>query len=150
MDHRLSLTFVGTATVLLRWGAVSLLTDPNFLHRGQFAYLGKGLVSRRLSEPVVPWAELPGLSGVVLSHLHGDHFDRVARRRLDHGVPIVTTPHARRRLAGRYVSRYELVSFSTVPYAEIAGRVRRQQLALAGAAAALGGAAIAAARLARR
>ena len=52
-----------------------------------------------------------------------------------------------RRLGGRYVSRYELVSFSTVPYAEIAGRMRRQHLALAGAAAALAAVAVAAARL---
>ncbi|MEV5574370.1 NAD(P)/FAD-dependent oxidoreductase [Spirillospora sp. NPDC052269] len=41
-----------------------------------------------------------------------------------------------RRLAGRYVSRYELVSFSTLPYAEIPARIRRQNLAVAGAAAA--------------
>jgi L-ascorbate metabolism protein UlaG (beta-lactamase superfamily) len=33
--------------------------------------------------------------------LHGDHFDRVARRELDHAVPIVTTPHAARRLSPR-------------------------------------------------
>lgn len=39
-----------------------------------------------------------------------------------------------RRLAGRYVSRYELVSFSTVPYARIPARIRRQNLVLAGAA----------------
>jgi kynurenine 3-monooxygenase len=41
-----------------------------------------------------------------------------------------------RRLAGRYVSRYELVSFTTMPYAEIAARIRRQNVAL-GAVAAL-------------
>ncbi|WP_432514407.1 MBL fold metallo-hydrolase [Kineococcus sp. SYSU DK001] len=102
MDRRLSLTFIGTATVLLRWGALTLLTDPNFLHRGQFAYLGKGMVSRRLTEPALSVADLPPLSGVVLSHLHGDHFDRVARRGLDRAVPILTTPHARRRLTGRH------------------------------------------------
>ena len=44
-----SLTWIGTATVLLRHGGFTLLTDPNFLHRGQLAYLGKGLVSRRLT-----------------------------------------------------------------------------------------------------
>ena len=42
-----------------------------------------------------------------------------------------------RRLAGRYVSRYELVSFTTVPYAEIAGRMRRQNVLSAAAAVAL-------------
>ncbi|MES9540119.1 FAD-dependent monooxygenase [Actinomadura sp. NPDC000600] len=40
-----------------------------------------------------------------------------------------------RRLAGRYVSRYELVSFSTVPYARIPARIRRQNRVLAAAAA---------------
>ncbi|OLT34813.1 hypothetical protein BJF79_32890 [Actinomadura sp. CNU-125] len=38
-----------------------------------------------------------------------------------------------RRLAGRYVSRYELVSFSTMPYARIPARIRRQNLVLGGA-----------------
>ncbi|MFI0353674.1 FAD-dependent oxidoreductase [Actinomadura sp. 9N407] len=41
-----------------------------------------------------------------------------------------------RRLAGRYVSRYELVSFTTVPYARIPGRIRRQNLILGAAASA--------------
>ncbi|ONI71897.1 kynurenine 3-monooxygenase [Kribbella sp. ALI-6-A] len=42
-----------------------------------------------------------------------------------------------RLLPGRYVSRYELVSFTTTPYAEVRRRVRRQHQAL-GAAVALG------------
>ena len=46
-----TLEFVGTATSLLRLGPFTVLTDPNFLHRGQLAYLGKGLASRRLTEP---------------------------------------------------------------------------------------------------
>jgi kynurenine 3-monooxygenase len=41
-----------------------------------------------------------------------------------------------RRLAGRYMSRYELVSFTTVPYAKIPGRIRRQNLILGAAASA--------------
>jgi kynurenine 3-monooxygenase len=40
-----------------------------------------------------------------------------------------------RALPGRYVSRYELVSFSTVPYAQVRRRVRRQQQVLAAVAA---------------
>ncbi len=42
-----------------------------------------------------------------------------------------------RLLPGRYVSRYELVSFSTTPYAEVRQRVRRQHQVL-GLAVALG------------
>jgi kynurenine 3-monooxygenase len=39
-----------------------------------------------------------------------------------------------RRWPGRYVSRYELVSFTTTPYAQIPGRMRRQRRAVAAAA----------------
>jgi kynurenine 3-monooxygenase len=58
-----------------------------------------------------------------------------------------------RRLPGHYVSRYELVSFTTLPYAEIPGRMRRQNRATAavatGAALAVAGAALAVAGAAR-
>jgi L-ascorbate metabolism protein UlaG (beta-lactamase superfamily) len=94
-----SLTFVGTATTLIRLGSFTLLTDPNFLHRGQRAYLGKGLWSKRLTDPAVQPHELPTLDAVVLSHLHGDHFDRVARKGLARSQPVVTTPAAARRLS---------------------------------------------------
>ncbi len=96
-----SLTFIGTATTLLRCAGLTILTDPNFLHRGQRAYLGYGLWSKRLTEPAMTPAELPGLDAVVLSHLHGDHWDRVARRGLDRSLPIVTTPAAARTLQSR-------------------------------------------------
>ena len=94
-----ALTFVGTATTVLELGSFTILTDPNFLHRGQRAYLGKGLWSRRLTDPALEIEDLPKLDAVVLSHLHGDHFDRVARRRLDRRPPVLTTPDAARRLA---------------------------------------------------
>lgn len=93
-----SLTFIGTATTVLRIGSFTVLTDPNFLRRGQRAYLGRGLWSRRLSEPAMGVSELPDLDAVVLSHLHGDHWDRVARKELDRTPPVVTTPHGARRL----------------------------------------------------
>jgi kynurenine 3-monooxygenase len=53
-----------------------------------------------------------------------------------------------RALPGRYVSRYELVSFSNTPYAEVRRRVRRQQ-AVAGGAVAVLAAGLAAAGLRR-
>lgn len=93
-----TVSFVGTATTVLRLGPFTLLTDPNFLHAGQRAYLGYGLWSRRRTEPAFPVDQLPPLDGVVLSHLHGDHFDRVTRRGLDRSLPIITTPQAQRKL----------------------------------------------------
>jgi L-ascorbate metabolism protein UlaG (beta-lactamase superfamily) len=94
-----SLEFIGTATTLLRLGPFTLLTDPNFLHRGQRAYLGKGLFSKRLTEPSMQPKDLPSLDAVLLSHLHGDHFDRIARAELDRGLPVLTTPEAGRKLS---------------------------------------------------
>lgn len=41
----------------------------------------------------------------MLSHLHGDHWDRVAQRHLDRELPVVTTAHAARRLRGRGFAR---------------------------------------------
>jgi L-ascorbate metabolism protein UlaG (beta-lactamase superfamily) len=98
-DSTDSLTFIGTATTILRLGSFTVLTDPNFLHKGQRAYLGKGLWSRRLTEPAVQPDDLPPLDAVLLSHLHGDHFDRVARKGLARSQPVVTTKPAARRLS---------------------------------------------------
>jgi L-ascorbate metabolism protein UlaG (beta-lactamase superfamily) len=98
MDPRASLTFVGTATTVLRLGAFTLLTDPNFIRRGERVHLGYGLVSKRRTDPAMRIDELPPLDAVLLSHLHGDHFDRVAKRDLPREPPVVTTRHAARRL----------------------------------------------------
>jgi len=97
-EPRCTLQFIGTATVLLRLGPFTVLTDPNFLHRGDLAYLGYGLTSRRLTDPGLEINALPPLDVVVLSHMHGDHWDREARKGLDHAVRVVSTPKAARAL----------------------------------------------------
>ena len=89
-----SIFFVGNATVLIRYAGFTILTDPNFLHAGDHVHLGYGLTSRRTTDPAVDIEDLPPLDFVLLSHLHGDHFDRVAERRLNKVTPIISTPHA--------------------------------------------------------
>lgn len=96
-----SVQFIGTATTLLRLGPFTLLTDPNFLHRGEHAPLGYGISSPRLTEPALQLEQLPALDAVLLSHYHGDHFDPTVERRLDRSLPIITTPHAVHALAER-------------------------------------------------
>jgi len=95
-----SLFFIGTATVLLRYAGFTILADPNFLHRGDRVHLGYGLQSHRLTNPAIDIEQLPRVDLVVLSHLHEDHFDRLVARRLDKGLPIVTTDQAADALQG--------------------------------------------------
>ena len=89
-----SIYFIGNATVLIRYAGLALLTDPNFLHAGDHVHLGYGLTSTRLTNPAVAIEDLPPFDFVLLSHLHGDHFDRVAESKLNKATPIISTRHA--------------------------------------------------------
>ena len=93
-DERGSIYFIGNATMLVRYGPLTILTDPNFVHTGEEVSLGYGLSTTRLTDPAMEIEDLPELDLVLLSHYHGDHFDRVAEERLDKSIPIVTTPDA--------------------------------------------------------
>jgi L-ascorbate metabolism protein UlaG (beta-lactamase superfamily) len=93
--------FIGNATVLLELGGFTILTDPNFVHRGEEIPLGYGLTTTRLTDPAIEIDDLPPLDLVVLSHWHADHFDRVAEERLSRALPIVTTPAAAEELRSR-------------------------------------------------
>jgi len=54
-----SVLFIGTATVLIRYGDMTILTDPNFLHKGGRVPLGYGLSAERLTEPAINIENLP-------------------------------------------------------------------------------------------
>ncbi len=96
-----SVFFIGNATTIIRYAGFTILTDPNFLHRGDHARLGYGLRSERLTDPAIDIDALPPLDLVLLSHMHDDHFDHIAAERLDRTIPIITTRHARRALKQR-------------------------------------------------
>jgi L-ascorbate metabolism protein UlaG (beta-lactamase superfamily) len=98
---RAGVTFIGNATTVLRLGHFTLLTDPAFGPAGSRVPLGYGAWTRRLKDPALPALDLRRVDAVLLSHLHGDHFDRAARERLEPTLPIITTPQAERRLRRR-------------------------------------------------
>src|SRR5829696_3612206 len=85
-----TVTWIGTATVVIDAAGFRVLTDPNFLHQGQRVALGGGIRSRRLTSPSASLPDLLPVDLVVLSHHHGDHFDDVAAAQLPAEVPIVT------------------------------------------------------------
>jgi L-ascorbate metabolism protein UlaG (beta-lactamase superfamily) len=86
--------FIGNATTLIRFGGLTILTDPAFLHKGEHVDLGHGIWARREVEPACQVADLPPIDLIVLSHYHGDHFDDVAAQELDQKLPIVSTADA--------------------------------------------------------
>ena len=89
-----SVQFIGTATVLIRYQGLIILTDPNFLHKGEHVHLGYGRRSQRLTNPALALSQLPPIDLVILSHLHEDHFDQLVQRQLNRDTLIVTTREA--------------------------------------------------------
>lgn len=96
-----SVFFVGTATVIIRYAGFTILTDPNFLHKGDHVHLGYGLQSERLTDPAIEFEQLPPFDFVLLSHYHGDHFDQLVEQKLGKNTPIVSTPEAIEALRGK-------------------------------------------------
>ncbi|KAJ3089971.1 hypothetical protein HK102_005015 [Quaeritorhiza haematococci] len=86
-----SIFFVGTATTIIRWGGITILTDPNFLHKGDHVHLGPGIYAERLTNPAIDLEELPHIDVV-------DHFDTYVQQHLDKTIPIITTSHAAENL----------------------------------------------------
>ena len=71
-DGELRVTLIGHATVLLQMHGVNILTDPVYAERvGPFSWLG----SPRFTPPGIPFAQLPKIDVVLISHDHYDHMD---------------------------------------------------------------------------
>ncbi|HJV10321.1 MAG TPA: MBL fold metallo-hydrolase, partial [Burkholderiales bacterium] len=70
---------MGHATVLLRVGGRSVLTDPHFSERASpVSFAGP----KRVVAPVPALSELPHIHVVVISHNHYDHLDQESVRTL--------------------------------------------------------------------
>ncbi|KAF5023998.1 hypothetical protein F66182_3944 [Fusarium sp. NRRL 66182] len=100
-DEDANVYFIGTATTVIEWKGFRLLTDPNFLHAGDHVHLGPGVTAQRKTNPAVDLDELPSLDGILLSHYHEDHFDRLVEDSLNRNFLIVTTPHAHKCLTSK-------------------------------------------------
>lgn len=88
-QYRLAVLWIGHATVLIRIGGMTILTDPVFSTR---IGLGLGLFTagpQRLYRPAIAWTQLPPLDAVLISHAHFDHLDRPSLARLSKRVPVI-------------------------------------------------------------
>jgi len=110
-----SITFIGTATVIIRYAGLTLLTDPNFLHKGDHVHFGYGLTSKRLTNPAIELENLPPIDLIILSHMHGDHFDQLVQEKLDRSIPIVTTEESAEILKEMgFVTCYSLKTWASL------------------------------------
>jgi L-ascorbate metabolism protein UlaG (beta-lactamase superfamily) len=82
-DDRLTVAWLGHATVLINFYGTWLLTDP--VLRSHVGIQLPGAITigpRRLVQPALNIKELPPLDGVLVSHAHMDHCDLGTLRRL--------------------------------------------------------------------
>jgi L-ascorbate metabolism protein UlaG (beta-lactamase superfamily) len=68
-----SVLFIGTATTIIRFSGLTILTDPN---------------------SPMNFEDMPPIDFVLLSHLHEDHFDKLVEERFPRDTPILTTTSA--------------------------------------------------------
>lgn len=126
-----SIFFIGNATVLIRYGGFTILTDPTFIHMHERVSIGYGLHATRLTDPAIEIHQLPRLDLIVLSHFHGDHFDQVAEQELDKSLHIVTTPEAEKELGKRgFRNTHPLDTWSSVTIGK--GEIRLRIAAMPG------------------
>lgn len=98
-QRTLAAVWIGHATVLLRVGSKTILTDPVMANR---IGLGLGLFTggpQRLVAPSLSIRQLPPIDVILISHAHFDHLDRPTLSRLDRRIPIITAEHTRDLIA---------------------------------------------------
>jgi L-ascorbate metabolism protein UlaG (beta-lactamase superfamily) len=89
-DQALAAAWLGHATVLLRVGGMTILTDPVLCNR---IGIGLGLITggpRRHLAPALAIRELPPIDLMLISHAHYDHLDRPTLVKLDKNIPVIT------------------------------------------------------------
>ncbi|MCK4660439.1 MAG: MBL fold metallo-hydrolase [Phycisphaerae bacterium] len=90
--QRDSVTYVGHATVLLRLGGTTVITDPIYSEYVAFY--------RRYVHPGVPLEELPDLDVILISHGHWDHLDKSTLKLLDKDIVVIVPDGLQRSITG--------------------------------------------------
>ncbi len=107
-DARLTIAWLGHATVLINFYGTWLLTDPALRGRVGVRLAGAMTIGpRRLVRPALDTYELPALDAVLISHAHMDHCDLGTLRRLPRRTRAVVQ-RGNRDLVRRFAQADEL------------------------------------------
>ena len=92
-DDRITVAWLGHATVFVNFYCVRILTDPALMSRVGVRVPGVTTIGpRRLVAPALRVDELPELDLVLLSHAHMDHTDLPTLRRLPREASVIVQP----------------------------------------------------------
>src|SRR5437879_4252304 len=108
-DERVTVAWLGHATVLINFFGIKILTDPVLFPRiGIRIPFLFTIGPKRLTAPALSVRELPEIDIILLSHAHFDHFDlrtlhRLSRRRsprrpkagFDRSTKVITAPRTK-------------------------------------------------------
>lgn len=89
-DSRLTLAWLGHATVLINFFGFNILTDPALFPRVGIRFPGFTIGPKRLTAPALSAKELPRIDLVLLSHAHFDHLDTRTLGRFTADTAVVT------------------------------------------------------------
>jgi len=89
-DARVTLAWLGHATVLINFFGIKILTDPVLFPRIGIRLPGFTIGPKRLTAPALSFHELPKIDLVLLSHAHFDHLDLRTLRCFDESTSVIT------------------------------------------------------------
>ena len=89
-DNRLTVAWLGHATVVMNYFGTWLITDPALANRIGIRLAGITMGPRRLTRPALQPGELPRLDLILISHAHMDHLDLATLGRLPRDTRVIT------------------------------------------------------------
>ncbi len=85
----MKMQLIRNATVKLQYGGRTLLFDPYLGEKGSGSSYAGREKSPLVSLPMTVEEVLEGVDAVLLSHVHSDHFDAAAQKRIPETLPII-------------------------------------------------------------